>query len=129
MKTAVALVLALVLLAGCSGEVETRARFEPRVFDVFQDDMIHFLPEEPGRYETVRTSAEDNGREVVTQLELPDFGDRVKITARVALRPIPKDPIDVHDRWDRAGHVRLRRDDGRLLRSWQEPRTRATSKC
>ncbi len=110
-RVPVAILLAAVALAGCR-EVRTAPPFETRTYEIFTDDMIHFLPDEPNKYQTVRTSSEDNGREVVTRLEIPDYGDHVAITARVSLRPVPKDLVTVHDRWDRAGHVRLVRDDG-----------------
>jgi hypothetical protein len=95
----------------CVEKIEKQTTFEAKTFTVFQDDMIHFQPENPNQYETVRTSSADRGREIYTRLELPDLGNHVKITIKVELRPIPKDLVSVWDPWDRAGHVRLQMAD------------------
>ena len=103
----------MIILFGCHAENNTQEDFEAQTFHLFQDNMIHFSGVDSiiTKYETVRVGAMENGREIITQAELPQFDENVKITARVNLRPIPKDLLSVHDKWDRAGHVRLMRND------------------
>ena len=78
--------------------------------DVFHENHIHFTPDQPDRYDTAGVVAEDNGRVIVTSAVIPAFDTTMKITARLALHPIPKDIQSVHDKWDRAGNVRLCRE-------------------
>jgi len=47
---------------------------------------------------------------LLTHATLPDFDTKHKITAHVAIHPIPKDEVSVFDGWDRAGNVRLVRE-------------------
>lgn len=74
---------------------------------VFDDQGIHFDTETPGKYVTAETRAEDNGRVIVRTLTLPTPGADTRIVAHLVINPIPKDEIEVHDRWDRAGNVSL----------------------
>jgi len=105
------------MVAGCGGgppaqpDVVLPAADE-QVLLVFDDNVIHFLPDEPGKFETVQVGAADNGREIakVFELERPPAGTR--ILAEVTTRPIAKDIRDVHDKWDRAGNLRLSVGDG-----------------
>jgi hypothetical protein len=103
--------LLLLLLTGCV-QVAEQPRFETVTYDIFSNNMIHYSSENPSQYETVTVSSQDDGREIRTELEIPKFNGPVKITAKVNLRPIPKDLISVHDKWDRAGHVRLVNENG-----------------
>ena len=104
----------LVIALGCNGSNSNSILFESQIINIFQENIIHYssLDSIKTKYETVRVRSQDNGREIITQVEIPDFGNNVKITAKVNLRPIPKDILSVYDPWDRAGHVRLVRDDG-----------------
>ena len=76
---------------------------------VFDDNMIHFLPKEPGRYETETVEAEEDGRVIVRDAKLDWPTGR--ILAEVTTRPIPKDELNVYDKWDRAACVRLVRGE------------------
>ena len=111
------LLLPLVLVAaGCGGggpspESDT-ARVplaEELVIPVFDDNMIHFNPDEPGTYETVQVGAQDNGKVLVRQFEFEPVPPGTRILAEVTTRPVPLDPETVHDKWDRAGNLRLAR--------------------
>jgi len=97
----------IAIILGCMQNKEKQDEFWERKFEIFQNNMIHFSPDNKDQYETVRVSSGDNGREIWTQMEIPDFHCPVKITAQVNLYPIPKDVLSVYDPWDRAGHVRL----------------------
>jgi len=83
------------------------AGIDPVTIHVFHDDVIHFTPDDPGRYETPTVRAEDNGREIVRTVRADPPPGPFRILARVATHPIPKDVQSVHDKWDRAGDVRL----------------------
>ena len=107
------IIIALFFFINCgrnNHQIETTSY----VINIFQDNLIHFSLVDSiiNKYETVRVGSRENGREVVTQIELPDFDDGEKIIAKVNLRPIPKDLLSVYDPWDRAGHIRLERAEG-----------------
>ncbi len=74
---------------------------------VFHRDGIHFSTSESGKYVTGDTRAEDNGRVIARTLTLPAPDSSTRIIAHLVINPIPKDEIEVHDRWDRAGDVRV----------------------
>lgn len=79
---------------------------------VFSNAMVHFTPDELAKYDTLEYTARDNGRETMRTLELPRLTSPTRILAHLTLKPIPKDERNVHDKWDRAGHVRLAVEDG-----------------
>ena len=101
--------LGLVLLAGCGERVVPPA---PVVTPLFRDVTLHFTPDDSTRHDTPFASARDNGRVMTTYAEIPVATGPRHLTVRLALRPIPKDIRNVHDRWDRAGWVRLVPADG-----------------
>jgi len=78
--------------------------------EIFQQNVIHFNPDSAGKYETAAVRSADNGRVIYSDIELPEYAAPVKITAYVAIHPIPQDIRSVYDRWDRAGNVRLSRE-------------------
>ncbi|MEE9442403.1 MAG: peptide-N-glycosidase F-related protein [candidate division Zixibacteria bacterium] len=78
--------------------------------EIFQKNDIHFSLDEPSKYATTEVLSADNGREIYSEKQLPTIGDQMRITAHVELNPIPKDEITVHDKWDRAGNIRLSKD-------------------
>ncbi len=82
----------------------------PPVVEVFRGNLVHFTPDEPGRYDTATVTAEDNGRAISRTITIETPEGDLRITARLRLRPIPKDVATVHDKWDRAGNIRLRRE-------------------
>ncbi len=86
--------------------------FGSEIFPVFENNLIHFTVNDSvlQTHESSMVKSFDNGREIQTVLSLPKF-ENVKITAKVYLHPIPKDELSVYDKWDRAGHVRLIRED------------------
>ncbi len=82
----------------------------PTTFEVFHGQLVHFTPDDTTRYDTPDVKAEDRGRRLVRTMRIdPPEGD-LRITARVRLRPGVKDAKSMHDSWDRAGNVRLRRE-------------------
>jgi hypothetical protein len=93
------------LCAACAESVQE----SPPVsrLEIFRDNVIHFTPDDTSKYDTAMVTAVDRGRVLTTYRELSRPAYPVRITARVALRPIRKDIRNVHDRWDRAGNVRL----------------------
>ncbi len=80
------------------------------IVEVFTDNGIHFSQNEKDKYSTGLIKADDNGRMISRMVELPKFDGPVKITATMAVKPIPKDHLVVHDKWDRAGTFKLIRD-------------------
>ncbi len=74
---------------------------------VFENDPIHFNPENPGGDARDAVAVADNGRLIRTSVNLPEFEQPVRVVANLTVKPIPKDEISVHDKWDRAGSVRL----------------------
>ena len=74
---------------------------------VFSSDTISFDTEHPDRYKSATSTPEDNGRVIVRKLVLPSADSTTQIMAHLIIAPIPKDEIEVYDRWDRAGDVRL----------------------
>jgi hypothetical protein len=80
---------------------------EPRRIVVFNDNMIHFNETDSGKYNTETVSARDHGRVITRVVELPRFASPTHITGHLVLKPIPKDELEVYDRWDRGGNVRL----------------------
>ncbi len=104
-----ALLAALAVVGGCGERVATP---DDVVVPLFEDVTLHFTPDDPHRYDTVLSDARDNGRAMSTYREMvPPRGAR-RVTLRLDLRPIPKDLREVQDPWDRAGWVKLVRDDG-----------------
>jgi len=78
---------------------------------IFDNAPIHFNPEDPrgDRPETIEVL--DNGRYINTAITLPEYDEPVRILAHVTVKPVPKDEISVHDKWDRAGSIRLVQDN------------------
>ena len=74
---------------------------------IFGNNDIHFTPDNPARYDTENVIANDNGRVITRLKSLPEFKAPVKIMANIKIHPITKDPLSVHDKWDRAGNIRL----------------------
>ena len=74
---------------------------------IFDKNDIHFTLDEPAKYDTEKVFAEDNGRLIYTNVILPSYDKQVRITAHLAIHPIPKDAVAVYDPWDRAGNIRL----------------------
>jgi hypothetical protein len=84
-----------------------RPQRDPRTIHVFHGHGIHFAPVDSGRYDTAAVHASEGGRVISRNLDLEPPPYPARIIARVAIHPIPKDAESVHDRWDRAGNVRL----------------------
>jgi hypothetical protein len=82
-------------------------RFAPTTVSVFSEEMIHFSPSDSTAFASHGVTVADMGRVIVRRLRLPEPPGPCRIFARVATIPIPKDELQVHDPWDRAGNVRL----------------------
>lgn len=80
---------------------------EPQRIVVFSDNMIHFDETDPGKYNTETVFARDHGRVITRVVELPTLSQPTRIIGHLVLKPIPKDELEVYDRWDRGANVRL----------------------
>lgn len=111
------LVALAVLAFGAGSPVPSRAeslRSPPRsqTISVFQNVALHFHPDSASKFEDGGTVAEEKGRVARAAVTLPSLAGRHRIFAQISVRPEPKDERDVHDRYDRAGNVRLSSRDG-----------------
>ncbi len=88
------------------------ATAEPATVTVFDGTNLYFSQDSAGKFDTPAVTAEDNGRESMTTVTLPPYQGPVRITAHLALHPIPVDEQTVADKWDRAGDIRLVQADG-----------------
>ena len=79
---------------------------DPVTVHVFYNQGIHFLPQDPGKYTQLPTTSDDNGRTITRTVDIPKTGVS-RIAAKVRFKPIPKDEVSVHDKWDRAAYVSL----------------------
>jgi len=85
---------------------------ESPVIPIFDHQVLHFNPDSSDYYVETPNIALDNGREAQTSATLPAYNADTRIFAHVILSPIPKSMLEVHDRWDRAGNLRLTNLDG-----------------
>ncbi|MCK5127053.1 MAG: hypothetical protein KAR42_12440 [candidate division Zixibacteria bacterium] len=83
--------------------------FETKV-TVFSGNDIHFNQEEPSKFASDSVLSLDNGREIYRDIELPSFDKQTRITAHLEIHPLPKDDLNMHDNWDRAGNIRLAKE-------------------
>ncbi len=74
---------------------------------VFSDNMIHFTPDDTSKYDSDSVISRDRGRVMARRVNLPHFNGPVSITGHLVIKPIPKDELEMYDRWDRAGNIRL----------------------
>ncbi len=77
---------------------------------VFRNVALHFHPDSASKYEGRHARAEEKGRVARTTVALPSpsvLRHPHRITALITVRPEPKGDREVHDRYDRAGNVRL----------------------
>ena len=87
------LILIIFLSTGCIQRRDSPSDAESETVIVFDKTTIHFDPDRPAKYASETVKVEDNGRIVLSTLNLPDHDGSVKIPAYVALHPIPKDEI------------------------------------
>lgn len=78
------------------------------VVPVFRHANVHFDAESPDKFAGDSLRVRDNGRVVLVKTTLSERSTPVRVTALLTVSPIPKDDRSVHDRWDRAGNIRLR---------------------
>lgn len=102
--------LALIAVAGLLVVMTSAVQANDTTVEIFAGDNIHFDPEDPIGDSREAITVLDNGRIIQISVDLPDFSDPVRITARVTVHPIPKDELSVYDKWDRAGSIRLMSD-------------------
>lgn len=76
--------------------------------DLFRDAPIRYRPDSTVAPGVQDLMVADHGRLVSRSLALPAAEAPVRITLHLSIRPVPKDERTVHDRWDRAGNIRLR---------------------
>ncbi|MFH2051460.1 MAG: peptide-N-glycosidase F-related protein [bacterium] len=106
-KSAVPVFLALVLalaLPGCGEPVPTPPA---ETIPLFRDVTLHFTPDDSTAFDSPFASARDKGRIMATYREFPVRSGPARVTLALAVDPIRKDIRNMHDRWDRAGWVRL----------------------
>jgi hypothetical protein len=97
----------IVALAAAPTASPSQAAPPPRVVRVFDDAPVHFLPDSAWKAARRGGNAAENGRTVRATAALPELRGPVRITAVVRVRPVAKNEREVHDRYDRAGNVRL----------------------
>jgi len=107
----VLILILLSLIAGtlCAGEETPDSRLIETV-SLFDHNDIHFSPDSASAYATEAVLSDKDGREIYTRRTLPSFDADVRITAHLAIHPVPKDDRAVCDKWDRAGNIRLVKD-------------------
>lgn len=101
---------AILIVMVISHSAAPAGNLDPVTFHVFYDNDIHFAPEDSGRYATEAVESLDKGRVISRTVRIDAPSYPAQIIARVTVKPIPKDEQSVHDKWDRAGNVRLRRE-------------------
>jgi len=94
----------LLVLAGCGERV---APPEPEIIPLFDGVTVHFTPDDSTLYDSPFASARDNGRIMVTYREMERKHGPGRVLLRLKVMPIRKDIRSMHDRWDRAGWIRL----------------------
>jgi len=85
---------------------------ERRMVPVFRDAALHFHPDSSAKFARRGEVIEENGRVVRTTVALPTGPTQGRLTAAISVRPEVKNEREVHDRYDRAGSVRLVVDGG-----------------
>lgn len=80
---------------------------ESREVVVFRDAALFFAPDSVSYFSHPGYEARDDGRVAVARVDVPPSGAGNRIEAKITFRPVPKDERSVHDRWDRAGNLRL----------------------
>ena len=100
------LVLAAVLAvaAGCGSRIEPPAA---HTVSLYRDVTVHFTPDDSTAYDSPFASARDKGRVMMTEHEFPPLAGPEQVVLNLTVSPIRKDIRNMHDRWDRAGSVRL----------------------
>ncbi len=84
---------------------------------IFAETLIEFIPDSPDRHEGGYGYATNHGRVVTSEAYLFQGLSRAdeipsKITGHLTIRPIPKNELEVHDKWDRAGNIILVPENG-----------------
>lgn len=106
---------ALVLAASVSLPAPVDAAVDPLTVHVFNDDMVHFLPDDPSRYARPEVTSLEDGRVIRRRVELTPPEGPCRIIARVTTHPLPMDIQNVHDKWDRGASLRLVADGAPTL--------------
>lgn len=91
-------------LFGCGNQVSSP---EASNISLFDDVTVHFTPDDSTSFDSPFASAKDNGRIMTTYREFASPTGPAKVTLKLEVKPIRKDIRNMHDRWDRAGWVRL----------------------
>ncbi len=78
-----------------------------KTVDVFNMEAVHFNKDNPSQFASKGITVLDNGRQVLRHVTLPSYNVPVTITAHLEVHPLPKDELDVCDKWDRAGDIAL----------------------
>jgi hypothetical protein len=94
-------------VASMSGAAHAGAPSDTVTVSIFRGAMVHFHADSSAKYLAPGPSVEDNGRVTRSEAALPELPGPCRIRALLTLHPIPKDDRNVHDRWDRAGNIRL----------------------
>lgn len=105
------LVFWLTMSAAVFGQTFPESPAELGKVEIFDNDPIHFNMDDPTGKARPAVTVLDNGREIRTSAELPRFDQSIRIMAHLTVKPVPKDELSVHDKWDRAGSIRLVSND------------------
>lgn len=111
LPTRVLLSIVLLGLADAGAMAAPGASVSPvtphRTIHLFDNAMIHFLPDSAGRYGPVDVEPLDNGRRIRRRVDLGSRAGSNRLIAHLVVQPIPKTEASVCDPWDRAGSIRL----------------------
>jgi len=106
-KNISAVLILLIMVCNVASAETSNIEIKPDTIIIFNQNVIHFAPDEPNKYDTNKVFAEDNGRIISARILLPEYNKQTKISAYLAIHPIPKNEVSVCDPWDRAGNIRL----------------------
>jgi len=78
-----------------------------RTIHLFDNAMVHFLPDSADRFGPPGIEHRDNGRRIRRRVDLGTIDGAARLLAHLVVQPIPKTEASVGDPWDRAGSIRL----------------------
>jgi hypothetical protein len=86
----------------------------PIEVSIFRDALIQFAPDSVAAANGREQTDAQTGRVVTAQVRLPEMTGPHRVKALLTVKPIPKTEREVHDRWDRAGNIRLVAGEGEI---------------
>ena len=74
---------------------------------IFQAASIFFAPDSTASFANPSYRVGENGRVALAEATMPGAKGLARLEAKITVHPVPLDERSVHDRWDRAGNLRL----------------------